>query len=243
MRAYVTTSWDDGGAYDLKMAELLASYGLTGTFYWTLESDRFPLPDACQREAIVELGMEIGSHTMTHPNLTMIEGEALRRELVESKDQLERITGQEVSSFCYPFGYFNERTCEAVSAAGYRLGRTTMGFRKDLGSDPFHLPVTIQAYPHGCRAHVTHAAKESNWSGLKNWLTGYRARTDLTVLTHRALDDILERGGVLHLWGHSWELEENDLWGVMEEILETVAHRDDVAYVTNGKLMTAAGNG
>ena len=242
MRAYVTTSWDDGGIFDLRLAELLSEHGVGGTFYWTLDWDRFPLPTSGEAETILSLGVEIGSHTMTHPDLTAIDDDALRWELSESKVRLEDLTGDEVSSFCYPFGYFNRQASEAVAAAGYRLGRTTVGFRKDLGSDPFQMPVSIQLYPHGRRVHVTHALKERNGIGLSRWLTAYRAGGDLASLTTTALDEIRRTGGVLHLWGHSWELEEFDLWESVEVILETVAGHDDVAYVTNGELMAAEGS-
>ena len=241
MRPYVTTSWDDGGVFDLKLAELLRGYGVAGTLYWTVDFDRFPLPSPKDAEEILSLGMEIGSHTMTHPDLTAIDDEALRWELSESKVRLEALTGSEISSFCYPFGYFNRRASEAVDAAGYLLGRTTVGFRKDLGSDPFQMPVSIQLYPHGRRVHVTHALKERNGIGLGRWLTAYKADSDLVSLAATALDEIRRTGGVLHLWGHSWELEEFDLWERVEVILETVAQHDDVAYVTNGQLMAAAG--
>lgn len=237
MRAYVTTSWDDGGVFDLKLAELLGSHGVRGTFYWTVDSERFPMPSRKASEEILALGMEVGSHTMSHPDLTAIDRDAMQWELVESKVRLEALTDHEVSSFCYPFGYFNRTACEAVAAAGYRLGRTTMGFRKDPGSDPFHMPVTIQLYPHGRRAHLSHAAKERNWIGLGRWLTSYRAGTDLVALAANALEEIQRTGGILHLWGHGWELEEYGLWESLEHVLRTVAGHGDVSYVTNGELI------
>lgn len=242
MRPYVTTSWDDGDVLDLRLAELLRRYGVSGTLYWSADADRFPLPKPKEAEEILALGMEIGSHTMTHPDLTAIDDDALRWELAESKVRLESFTGREISSFCYPFGYFNRRASEAVEAAGYLLGRTTVGFRKDLGPDPFQMPVSIQLYPHGRRVHVTHALKERNGIGLTRWLTAYRAGSDLAALTATALDEIRGTGGVLHLWGHSWELEEFELWESLEVILETIAGHDDVSYVTNGELMIAAGS-
>jgi hypothetical protein len=242
MRSYVTTSWDDGGVFDLRLAGLLRRYGVGGTLYWTADSDRFPLPSKDDTAEILSLDMEIGSHTMTHPDLTAIDSDALRWELTESKVRLEEFTGAEISSFCYPFGYFNRRASEAVDAAGYLLGRTTVGFRKDVGSNPFQMPVSIQLYPHGRRVHVTHALKERNGIGLTRWLTAYRAGSDLASLTETALDEIRRTGGALHLWGHSWELEEYDLWKSLELILETIAGHDDVAYVTNAELMAAAGS-
>ena len=240
-RAYITTSWDDGGEFDVKLADRLHEHGLSGTFYWTVDSPRFPLPSAHDVSRILELDMEIGSHTMTHPDVTAIDSDTLEWELTESKRRLEDFSEREVSSFCYPFGYFNRRSSGAVAAAGYRLGRTTAGFRNDLGADPFRMPVTIQFYPHGRRVHATHALKEANVVGLGRWLTVHRAGGDLVSLVTAALDGIRNKGGVLHLWGHSWELEEFGLWPVFDQVLELIARDRNIEYVTNGQLMAAEG--
>lgn len=238
MRGYVTTSWDDGGMHDRRLADLLMSHGVTGTFYWTTASERFPMPTRDDQASIFATSIEIGSHTMTHPDMRAIDADALQWELTESKKQLEALVGSEVPSFCYPFGYFNDQACKAVEAAGYRLGRTTMGFRTDIGTDPFRMPVTVQMYPHGARVHATHALKERNLSGLGRWLTTYRGRSDLTRLANAAVDDVATNGGVLHVWGHSWELEDYDLWDTLDTVLRVIGGRTDVAYVTNGDLVS-----
>ena len=50
-------------------------------------------------------------------------------------------------------------------------------------------------------------------------------------------DVVLERGGFWHLYGHSWEIEELQLWGQLEEMLDYVAHRSVVRYTTNSGLL------
>ncbi len=240
MPGFVTTSWDDGGSLDLKLASALRSHGLTGTMYWSVAADQFPSASESETAAIIDLGMEIGSHTMTHPDLTAIDGDTLRWELTESKTRLETLVGAEVSSFCYPFGRFNKQASEAVRGAGYRIGRTTVGFRNTVGSDPFRMPVTIQMYPHGPRVHVSHAVKELNVSGLGRWLTTYGRATDLLKLVETATRDAERSGGVMHLWGHSWEIENYDLWGVLDDALEIVSGATGLLPVTNGELAARA---
>ena len=44
-------------------------------------------------------------------------------------------------------------------------------------------------------------------------------------------------GGVFHLWGHSWELQEAGLWGVFETFLARVA---EVVVATRRVTNTAA---
>jgi len=243
VHAYVTTSWDDGGAFDLTLAERLREHGVSGTFYWSVDCDRFPMPSSKDCKEILALDMEVGSHTMTHPDLTATKSEDLIWELEESKIRLEVLTGREVSSFCYPFGYFDRRTSGAVARAGYSLGRTTVGFRKELGADPFQMPVTFQVYPHGRRVHASHAVKERNGIGLGRWLSVYRAGTDLVALTAAAVDEVRTSGGFLHLWGHSWEIEEYGLWGALDQVLGVLEDHADISFVTNGELMALEGNG
>jgi hypothetical protein len=43
-------------------------------------------------------------------------------------------------------------------------------------------------------------------------------------------------GGVIHIWGHSWEVEENDDWQRLSCLLSELAARDHVTMVTNAQL-------
>ena len=49
------------------------------------------------------------SHGATHRALTRLSDGELSRELVGSRDTLERIVGAPVMCFCYPFGDFDDR--------------------------------------------------------------------------------------------------------------------------------------
>ena len=72
-----------------------------------------------------DAGFEIGSHSLTHPRLTDLDDDQLRRELVDSKHKLEDIVGKEVSSFSYPYGDLNDRVVAAAVDAGYRYAMST----------------------------------------------------------------------------------------------------------------------
>src|SRR6478752_4779892 len=97
-RILVTTSWDDGHPLDLRTAERLRYHGLTGTFYATARSSkRLRLPVTELRE-LAAMGVEIGSHTVTHPVLTTLDEQCIFRELDESKKILEDQLGRPVTS-------------------------------------------------------------------------------------------------------------------------------------------------
>ncbi|KKW37225.1 MAG: Polysaccharide deacetylase [Candidatus Peribacteria bacterium GW2011_GWB1_54_5] len=75
-----TTSWDDGYADDLRIAELLDTYGCLGTFYVCPRGQH--RQDMLTQDQIHDLSArhEIGAHTITHPRLTQIpENDARRR--------------------------------------------------------------------------------------------------------------------------------------------------------------------
>ena len=212
--AVVTTSWDDGHPLDVRLAGLLASCGLRGTFYVPVSAAGLQRMTKEQMLTIRRMGMEIGSHTVTHPILTLLDDAAVRRELVDSKKYLQTLLAEPVTAFCYPMGVFNRRLSSLVRGAGYQVGRTTMAFRTDHEFDPIRMPVSFQFLPHPHQVHVRHALKEGNGKGLINWYRLWRMEKDLLRLSERMLEHILEFGGVLHIWGHSWEIEERGLWEI-----------------------------
>ncbi|MHA3103840.1 polysaccharide deacetylase family protein [Acinetobacter sp. ANC 3791] len=69
--------------------------------------------------------VEIGSHTMTHANLDKLTDEECLHELVQSKQQLEQMIGQPVTSFAYPFGIYSQSDVELAKQAGYCNAVTT----------------------------------------------------------------------------------------------------------------------
>ena len=44
------------------------------------------------------------------------------------------------------------------------------------------------------------------------------------------------KGGIWHLWGHSWEIDQLGLWDEFAQMLDYVCRRQDVLYVNNSDL-------
>lgn len=80
-------------------------------------------------------GIEIGSHTVTHPILTNVSGNVLQAELIESKARLEQEMGHATTLFCYPNGDYDAGVRCAVEAAGYRCAVTVEPGLNDSQSD------------------------------------------------------------------------------------------------------------
>jgi len=82
-------------------------------------------------------GIEIGSHTVSHVNLAQSSAAAVRAQLVESKQAIERVIGHEVVSFCYPSGKYTSAVASQVKAAGYHDSTTTIGGYSHTMSDRY----------------------------------------------------------------------------------------------------------
>ena len=94
------------------------------------------------KDAVREMssyGIDIESHTVNHPHLNKMTYDKQLEELVESKKNLEEITGKEINSIAYPFGDFNDNSVKAAKDAGYVLGFTTKLGLSDRSDNPLTL--------------------------------------------------------------------------------------------------------
>lgn len=69
--------------------------------------------------------VEIGAHTLTHPDLRGLPAPRLDDEIRGSALHLGTTLGVPVRSFAYPFGFFDDTAANAVAAAGYQTAVTT----------------------------------------------------------------------------------------------------------------------
>ncbi|MEM1444747.1 MAG: polysaccharide deacetylase family protein [Planctomycetota bacterium] len=242
----ITTSWDDGHPSDRRLAERLLHHGLSGTFYVPRSfGDRTTIDPS----EYVGLGdsIEVGAHTLRHVVLTDESRESARDEITASKAWIEDRTGRACPMFCPPCGKFNAGHLRDAEAAGYTAVRTVEGWSLDRPRPSRFgrlrvLPTSIQAFPNPTVGNLRNLAKRRALRGLGLWARFGRGRT----WTH-ALDALLAHGlrrsGVLHLWGHSWELDEAELWGALESTLAKlgrVVAEGKALTMTNGQLAQSA---
>ena len=69
--------------------------------------------------AHAERGVAMGSHTVSHARLTRLSDAEVRRELAESKQQIEAELGRPCPELAYPYGEHDERVRRLARAAGY----------------------------------------------------------------------------------------------------------------------------
>lgn len=141
----VIITFDDGYRDNYLWARpILKEFGYTATFFiaasfcdtdeifpwdqvkgWTHIYDEDLPMTSVQLRSLQEEGFEIGSHGMTHRNLTDLDPHEVYRELMESKGLLEHVTMKQVVSFCYPRGLFTQEISRVVKEVGYHAAVVT----------------------------------------------------------------------------------------------------------------------
>ena len=81
-------------------------------------------------------GIAIGSHAVSHPHLVTLSESELRRELTESKEEIEDRLSRPCEDIAYPYGEHDERVRAAARAAGYRRAYALRGSRSDTYAAP-----------------------------------------------------------------------------------------------------------
>lgn len=130
---------------------LLQRFGLTATVFVPVGADGCPprlegreMLDANGIRALRSAGIHVGAHTVSHRDLTRLSDDQLEAEVRNSKAFLEDVLGEQVTTFCYPYGRHDRRVREVVGrhfqcACSDRLGLVTSG------SDPLALE-RVDAY-------------------------------------------------------------------------------------------------
>lgn len=134
---------DDGyrSAYDVAYP-ILKRYGFTATFF--IYTDYVAVSEkAITWDQLKEMsadGFQIGSHTLSHSDLTMKkEGEKeedyltrIEKELIGSKKIIDTKLTQDTMAIAFPFGRYDENILSLAEQAGYELGFSVEG-----GGNPF----------------------------------------------------------------------------------------------------------
>ena len=227
----VTTSWDDGSVYDLCLAELLSKYEIPATFYIPIKNPERMVLEIREIRAIGER-FEIGGHTENHKVLTNISLKEAKREIINGKKKLEDIIGREITSFCYPKGFYNQDVKQLVGICGFNYARTVSLFETKI-TDKLTAGTTVHAYDHKPLVYV----RELGRLGLLGRLGIIGKRWDEIAIYW--LNYCRKVGGIYHLWGHSWEIEERGDWKKLEKVLSYISrHTEKDQRKTNGELLS-----
>jgi hypothetical protein len=81
--------------------------------------------------------------------------------------------------------------------------------------------------------------REWNFNGLLTWCGRWRCATSLRRLTQLAIADARRTDGVVHIWGHSWEIDSFHLWDELRAVLNDVQGQPELTSMTNSEAMRA----
>ncbi len=230
--AVLTTSWDDGHRCDVRLARMLKGHGLKATFYVAPENQEFAKQDLLSLPEIRDLSQdfEIGAHSMTHRRLPTISEQEAAREIIESKAVLEQVIGKEIKVFCYPGGAYTKLHVQLVKDAGYRYARTVARHTFTV-DDPYEAGTSVHAYNHGFGFDLWRTARFVKFQPIK-----VLRCLEWDALAKAMFDQVIKEGGIYHIWGHSWEIDEHDDWERLENVFRYISANTKVSYVTNGEL-------
>ena len=214
----LTLSYDDGVDQDERLLEIMAGFGLKGTFNLngSLLCEVEPVYPAGQvhrrvsRSKALRLfkdsGQEVALHSATHPHLERLPAGMIAHEMMMDRLTLEGLFGRVIRGMAYPFGTYHDDVVDVLRTLGLVYARTVESSRG------FVIP--------------------RDWLRLRP--TCHHDDPELMPLLHRFLSP--DAGGearLFYLWGHSYEFEQHGNWEVIQHFAQAAGGRKDVWYATN----------
>jgi peptidoglycan/xylan/chitin deacetylase (PgdA/CDA1 family) len=161
----VGITFDDGYQNNLiNAAPVLKKYNFSATCYlvsqrigtsntWDLDKGitQRSLMTQSEIQAWLNLGLDIGAHTQTHPLLEELTEQQSQEEIFNCKTDLEQMFKVSIKDFCYPFGRFNEPLVNMIKEAGYITATSMNRGRATHKSNKLTLPripITHHTLPH-----------------------------------------------------------------------------------------------
>lgn len=206
--AALTMSYDDGTVHDERLISIFNQYGIKGTFHID-GKDIKNRPDIYRNRAkALYQGHEVAVHTEDHPHLYNLTDSELLRQVMDNKETLEDIFGYTVRGMSYPFGDYDKRIERIVASCGIKYSRTVAS---TYGTG---LPGDFLEWHPSCH---------------HNRLEGM-----LDKITQDAAFSVQNRmPKVLYVWGHSYELYEDNSWDKLEAFCKQAAAYDHIWFATN----------
>ncbi len=126
----IVLTFDDGYENNYTtLFPLLKKYGFRATlFIITSYIDKNPnYLTSKQLKEMDSYGVDIESHTVTHPYLNKLTSTEQMAQLTDSKAYLEKLLNKKINYISYPYGAYNKVTIADVQKAGYKMALSTDG--------------------------------------------------------------------------------------------------------------------
>lgn len=204
----VTISVDDSHKLDLKIAEILNNHTVKGLFYVNSglvgdkprrNHNRFGQYMNIEELISVAKTHDIGGHSLSHHQcIRDLEPDIQLREIAFDRGILKKLTGQSVTSFCYPRGRYSNVTIDILKRIGYLDARTTtIGFGC-IDDNPY-------------RQRCFHLTQRSEYKFV-HW----------TEYCIKRLKEAKKEDKDIRFFCHGWELEEKKDWDNFKNFIKWV---------------------
>lgn len=208
----LTFSYDDGTKFDRRLVGIFDKYNLKGTF--NLNSSRHlgleSTEDVIGEKEVKELykNHEVAVHTVNHINPDFTSQTTKTAEVFEDRKALEQMVGYIVTGMAYPYGITGgEQMANSMRTCGIDYSRKVRPTRN------FYLPSNFYTWEPTCH---------HNDPELMKLADDFLSDTPSTKL--------------FYCWGHSYEFNKDNNWGIIEEFCEKVANKPQVWYATNKQI-------
>lgn len=201
----LTMSYDDGKNEDVRLVELFNKYGIKGTF--NINSGIFEDERRLPFETYKDLykGHEVACHTSTHPTISRCPFELIIKEVMDDREQLEKLMGYPIRGMAYPNGSHSKEIRELLPSLGIKYGRIVGN------TDDFAIPEDFLQWKATC--HHNHNLLENGQRFVELKKTQYMY--------------------LMYVWGHSYEFKTEEDWKLIEDFCKMVSNQDDIWYATN----------
>lgn len=207
-------TYDDGVIQDVRFVKLLNQYQLKGTFNlnsalmenefeWTHESGC--VVKRLKTDIVKELytGHEVASHTLTHPYMHDLTKEEIMYELSTDKANLEKLFGKEIGGFAIPFDYYSELIEKCVKECGFDYAR--------ISEENYSFKPQNDFY---------------KWKA-----TIFHCSDKLEELVRQFIETD-EELALFQIVGHTYDLDVENKWELMENIFEVISKQNDILPMT-----------
>lgn len=220
----LTFSYDDGVTQDIRLIEIFNKHNLKATF--NINSELLGKENSLIRDGVsinhtknkpedvkhIYVGHEVAAHTLTHPQLPLIEDDnEIIRQVEHDRLNLSELVGYEVFGMAYPGGGVNcdDRVADIIKK------NTPIKYSRTIG-----VTYSFDPYP--------------DLYQYKGTLYHHEDWDKLFDLGQKFLDLEADSPQVFYIWGHAYEFDIfPERWKLFEEFCEMMSGKDDIFYGTN----------
>ena len=236
----LTFSYDDGKIEDRRLVKLFNKFNLKATF--NLNTGIIDPAIRIPQEEWPELykGHDIAVHTFTHPTMIRLNNYNALREILDDKDNLEKIFKRPIYGLAYPNGSYDNRIIDIAKSVGIKYARVT--------NDKYAATKAAEAYAANAEGPIL-IGDENGFSMPEDYMCW--------VPTCHHNHNLIDFGKkfmaltkkqylyMMYVWGHSYEFDSDNSWDLIEGFCKFIGGRDDIWYATNIEIvdyMNAAKN-